>query len=249
YGIQSPQYVTVVSQSPPPLPATPAPTTAPTPTTSSAPQSATAPRLDGISLSPSSPQANQAFTATITGSGFQSGVVLLYSGVSYPATFNNSGSLTFSSGGLAAGSYNFWVRNPDGQTSNSLTVTIASPAVTYIWNISGSGCRLAAGQSTCSVTVYWTGSPTAAVYYNGSAVCGPASSGSCSFNLPQGSYIGELRDTSTGAVMRTITLPVDPPAPDTSNKVGLIADPRVANALEALGSTLLNFVDLLRSRR
>ncbi|MEK7107147.1 MAG: peptidoglycan-binding protein, partial [Patescibacteria group bacterium] len=92
------------------------------------------------SINPSSVNTGQTTNFTVTGTNFQSGSMIYYTGTysgspgSFTPTFNSYDPthLTFTAGPLNSGTYTFYVQNPDGQRSGTLNLTVTAPAaVTY----------------------------------------------------------------------------------------------------------------------
>jgi|GEM_PF-5806184 len=87
------------------------------------------------SVTPASVTALQTTTFILTGSYFQSGAQVVYSGPSsgtisttlLPSSLQSSQLSVLVSGGLFQGTYTFYVRNLDGKVSNSLSVVATAP--------------------------------------------------------------------------------------------------------------------------
>ena len=120
------------------------------------------PSVSGISPASNTVTAGQPTTFTISGTNFKSDAVIVYSGSSsgtIPPTSVSPGPSSqlqfYASGGLAAGTYSFYVRNvADNQTSNAWSYGInpAAPSLSVIFN-SPNPATITSGQSA---TLSWT---------------------------------------------------------------------------------------------
>ncbi|HEY3743112.1 MAG TPA: IPT/TIG domain-containing protein, partial [Bryobacteraceae bacterium] len=123
------------------------------------------------SISPSAVAAGSpGFTITAFGSGFQSGAVISFGGVSIPTSFVSTGQLNgVVSANLVAetGSIPVSVMNPDGSTTNALSLVVTGKPVI----ISLAPASVSAGAPTLSLGVYGLGfRPGAVVSFNGVAL-------------------------------------------------------------------------------
>ncbi|MGZ8812224.1 MAG: IPT/TIG domain-containing protein, partial [Thermoanaerobaculia bacterium] len=104
-------------------------------------------------LSPSSGSSSGGTTVTITGTGFKSGVTVMFGGTPGTVTGSTGTSITVTSPPHAAGAVDVAVSNTDGQTavvSNGFTYT--APVCTYFLGSSNASFTSAGGNSSVSVT-------------------------------------------------------------------------------------------------
>jgi pimeloyl-ACP methyl ester carboxylesterase len=191
------------------------------------------PTITGYSWS-TTPVANQAFSGTITGTGFIAGLRVFFcvSGTStcyeHPSagiTLNSSTSLTISNVNLGSGSYQIYVQTSAGQSARSTTFTVQSgptpPTITgYSWSTTPTANQPFGGTITgtnfiSGIRVFFCVNGTSTCYEHPSAGITVNSSTSLSVssvNLGGGSYQIYVQ-TSAGQSARSAAFSVQTVVP------------------------------------
>ena len=183
------------------------------------------------SISPSGITAGQAATFLVTGSNLQFGATIYYSigtsSGSLTPTVNSSTQLMFTAGASGAGTYTFYVKNPDGQTSGSLSVSVTAQPAPIVTLTQG------AATSATGDTVYiaWTTENSLTIssctaksstdQSMWSTVTSGGSVGTANFVLNStGTYYGKVFCTTTSGgtvnsntIQHTVIAPVTPALP------------------------------------